>query len=159
SCARGQVPASIAIPAIQVQATFEVKEIVGGVLQEPTDENVVTWYKNSNRLGETGNTVLAGHLNYWGVPEGVFFKLNALKQGDLITITGADGGTYTYAVTSVRSVPIAEGPAASVAPTDRETLTLMTCGGEWDSTISEYDSRTVVTAVRVPNPEAAQGGA
>lgn len=159
TCARGQVPASIAIPAIQVQATFEVKEIVGGELQEPTDENVVTWYKNSNRLGETGNIVVAGHLNYWGVPEAVFFKLNTLKQGDLITITGADGGTYTYAVTSVRSVPIAEGPAASVAPTDKETLTLMTCGGEWDSAISEYDSRTVVTAVRVPNPAAAQGGA
>ncbi|MGN6482824.1 MAG: sortase domain-containing protein, partial [Thermomicrobiales bacterium] len=161
TCARGQVPASIAIPAIQVQATFEIKEIVGGELQEPTDENVVTWYKNTNRLGETGNIVVAGHLNYWGVPEAVFFKLNTLKQGDLITVTGADGGTYTYAVTSVQSVPIADGPAAWVAPTDKETLTLMTCGGEWDSSISEYDSRTVVTAVRVPNPDASatQGGA
>ncbi|MGB3327859.1 MAG: prealbumin-like fold domain-containing protein, partial [Thermomicrobiales bacterium] len=37
TCARGQVPASISIPAIQVQATFEVKEIVGGELQAPTD--------------------------------------------------------------------------------------------------------------------------
>ena len=157
-CARGQVPASIAIPAIGVQATFEVKEIVGGELQEPTDENVVTWYKNTNRLGETGNIVVAGHLNYWGVPEAVFFKLNTLKQGDLITVTGADGGTYTYAVTSVQSVPIADGPAAWVAPTDKETITLMTCGGEWDSSISEYDSRTVVTAVRVPGQGAAQAG-
>ncbi|MGC4189825.1 MAG: SpaA isopeptide-forming pilin-related protein [Thermomicrobiales bacterium] len=158
SCARGQVPASIAIPAIEVQATFEVKEIVGGELQEPSNESVVTWYKNSNRLGETGNIVVAGHLNYWGVPEAVFFKLGSLQQGDLITVTGADGGTYTYAVTSVQSVSIADGPAAYVAPTDKETLTLMTCGGEWDSSISEYDSRTVVTAVRVPNPGAAQAG-
>jgi LPXTG-site transpeptidase (sortase) family protein len=92
------------------------------------------------------------------VPEAVFFKLNTLKQGDLITVTGADGGTYTYAVTSVQSVPIADGPAAWVAPTDKETITLMTCGGEWDSSISEYDSRTVVTAVRVPGQGAAQAG-
>jgi len=148
-CARGPVPVSIAIPGIDVDATIEVKEIVDGEMQEPSNEEVVTWYKETNRLGETGNIVMAGHLNYWGVPEAVFYDLDKLHAGDLIVVTDASGATYTYAVTSIAELPIDAGPADVVASTDTETLTLMTCGGDWDASISEYDHRTVVQAVRV----------
>jgi hypothetical protein len=37
--------------------------------------------------------------------------------------------------------------------TSYEAVTLMTCSGEWNSEISEYDSRTVVRARRVPPPD------
>jgi hypothetical protein len=35
--------------------------------------------------------------------------------------------------------------------TPYEAVTLITCGGEWDSSISEYDERTVARATRVPD--------
>lgn len=149
-CARGAVPASITIPSIKVQATAEVKEILDGVLQEPSDEKIVTWYKETARLGETGNVVIAGHLNWWGFPEAVFFNLSSLKAGDLIQVSDGNGGTFTYVVTTVRQMPNDGNPETVVRGTDAETLTLITCGGEWDPAVSEYNSRTVVQAVRQP---------
>ncbi len=75
-CARGAVPVHIAIPVIAVDAGIEYLEIIGGAMQQPTDAEDVAWYKESARLGERGNVLLAGHLNFWGVPEGVFFLLS-----------------------------------------------------------------------------------
>jgi sortase (surface protein transpeptidase) len=91
---------------------------------------------------------MAGHLNYWGVPEGVFYDLSGVKEGDVVTVTGDQGGVYEYVVTLVEELPIAEGPDEALAAGDTETLTLITCGGEWDSNASEYQSRTVVKAER-----------
>lgn len=148
-CARGQVPMTVRIPAIQVEATVEVKEILDGEMQQPTDEKVVTWYKETARLGEIGNVVIAGHLNWWGFPEAIFFNLSTLKAGDAIEVSDGSGGTFTYAVTTVRQLPATDGPEEIVKGTDAETITLITCSGEWDPSVSEYDSRTVVQAVRV----------
>ncbi|MGI8486876.1 MAG: SpaA isopeptide-forming pilin-related protein [Thermomicrobiales bacterium] len=154
-CARGAVPASISIPSIKVEATAEVKEILDGVMQEPSDEKIVTWYKETARLGENGNVVIAGHLNWWGFPEAVFFNLSSLKAGDLIQVSDGHGGTFTYVVTTVRQMPNDGNPDTITRGTGAETLTLITCGGEWDPAASEYNSRTVVQAVRQtikPNP-------
>ena len=148
-CARGAVPVSVRIPSIDVEATVEVKEILDGVMQEPSDEAVVTWYKETARLGERGNVVIAGHLNWWGFPEAVFFRLSELKPGDLIEVSDGNGGTFTYQVTAVRQMPNDDNPNVVVQGTDAETLTLITCSGEWDPAVSEYNSRTVVQAVRV----------
>jgi len=40
---------------------------------------------------------------------------------------------------------------AGLGMTDHEAVTLTTCAGEWDSSISEYTGRTVVRAVRWHN--------
>lgn len=148
-CARGAVPVSVRIPSIDVEATVEVKEILDGVMQEPSDEAVVTWYKETARLGERGNVVIAGHLNWWGFPEAVFFRLSELEPGDLIEVSDGNGGTFTYQVTAVRQMPNDDNPNVVVQGSDAETLTLITCSGEWDPAVSEYNSRTVVQAVRV----------
>jgi sortase (surface protein transpeptidase) len=149
ACPRGEVPVAISIESIDVAADIEVLETVNGTMQAPTTAEVVSWYKETPRLGEAGNAVLAGHLNYWGVPEGVFFDLAELEEGDLITITGDRGGLYRYRVTSVEDLPISEGPDEALTAGDGETITLITCGGEWDPSASEYQSRTVVKAERV----------
>lgn len=68
ACARGAVPVHIAIPVIGVYAEIEYLEIIGGEMQQPPGADDVAWYKESARLGERGNVLLAGHLNFWGVP-------------------------------------------------------------------------------------------
>jgi sortase (surface protein transpeptidase) len=148
TCPRGEVPIAVSVESIDVEAEVEVLETVDGVMQAPTTAEVVSWYKETQRLGETGNIVMAGHLNYWGVPEGVFFELENVKVGDIITVTGDQGGVYEYEVVSVEELPIAEGPDEALAAGDVETLTMITCGGEWDADASEYQSRTVVKAER-----------
>ena len=84
-CIRGEVPKHIAIESIGVDADIEIQEILDGALQDPTGPTLVTWYKETSRLGERGNGVYAGHLNYWGVTEGVFFAIKTLMMSDTVT--------------------------------------------------------------------------
>ena len=143
-------PAKIEIAGIGVSATIESLEIVDGAFQEPTSADQVAWYKDTAWLGETGNLVLAGHLNYWGVPEGVFFALDQVKTGDRIEITAENGSVYFYEVTSVQLMPTDPASLQSVTgETGSESLTLITCGGTWDSGSQSYLHRTVVQAERI----------
>ena len=76
----------------------------------------------------------------------------------------ADGTTYTYAVTSKNQYDAATAPVDQiVGPTPTQTVTLITCGGTFNSATHQYDKRTVVRAERVPDgavpalPPAASG--
>jgi hypothetical protein len=149
-CIRGAIPERVIIDAAQVDAGVEILEIIDGVMEQPTGPELVTWYKETGRLGEDNNVVIAGHLNYWGVPQGVFFHLDQLKEGDRVEIIGDDGLIYVFEVQWVRQESNLEPPVAEViGPTDVPSLTLITCGGEWNASISEYDERTVARAVQV----------
>ncbi len=149
-CERGSVPRQLVIDAANVNYEVEVLEILDGVMQAPTGPNVVSWYKETARLGEQSNIVIAAHVNWWGVPEGPFYHLIDLQEGDRIEITGEDGNIYVYEVQWVRQESNLEAPdPAVVGPTGEQSLTLLTCGGEWDASISEYNERTVVRAIQV----------
>jgi LPXTG-site transpeptidase (sortase) family protein len=156
ACERGAVPAAVRIDAIAVDAPVEVLEVVGGVMQQPTDEIHVAWYKESARLGEIGNIWLAGHLNWWTSPEAVFTDLGALREGDEVVLLDADGVAFTYTVEWVRQESNLEPPAEEVlGMTDHPAVTLITCSGEWNNAISEYDARTVVRASQTTEAAAA----
>jgi sortase (surface protein transpeptidase) len=149
-CQRGPVPERMVINAADVVNKVETLEIVDGVMQAPTGPNVVSWYKETARLGESNNMVMAAHVNWWNVPEGVFFHLQNLEEGERVEITGQDGKTYVYEVEWVRQESNLAAPDPHVVgPTDVPSLTMITCGGEWDPTISEYNERTVARAVQV----------
>jgi sortase (surface protein transpeptidase) len=157
-CERGSVPSQLVIDAANVNYEVEVLEIVDGVMQAPSGPNVVSWYKETARLGESSNMVIAAHVNWWGVPEGPFFHLVDLVEGDRIEVTGEDGNIYVYEVQWVRQESNLEAPdPAVVGPTGEQSLTLITCGGEWDASISEYNERTVVRAIQVDVIEAETG--
>jgi rRNA maturation protein Nop10 len=148
-CIRGEVPKHIKIEVIGVDADIEIQEIIAGQMQDPTGPTLVTWYKETTRLGERGNGVYAGHLNYWGVPEGVFFAIKQLQPGDEIVLTGENDEEFIYAVAWVENQPGQDDPDPEVLGlTEEESITLITCGGEWDTTIAEYNERTAVRAVR-----------
>lgn len=74
-------------------------------------------------IGEQGNCVLAGHR---GSRYGTYFKyLNRLKEGDVVTLTNAEGSTFHY---EVQDSWVAEPYDNSVKNQGEETeLTLLTC--------------------------------
>lgn len=150
---RGVAPIAIQITNAQVDAQVEQQEIVDGVMQNPSGPYVVAWYRGTGRLGEDDNVVMAGHLDYWDVGEAVFFHVGALKQGDEIDVTGEDDQVYKYKVDWVKNYTVADldGKAVQeiVGSTKTETLTLITCGGPFDSEKGEYLERIVVRASRV----------
>lgn len=158
TCERGSIPATLRIDAIGVDAPFEVLETVAGVMQQPSDEVHVAWYKESARLGEIGNIWAAAHLNWWGVEHAVFSDLKLLQAGDEVTLFDESETAYSYTVEWVRQESNLEPPLQEVlGMTDYEAVTLITCGGEWDNSISEYNERTVVRAVRMHAPETSSG--
>lgn len=150
---RGPKPISLIIPDAEVDAPVEVSEIVDGEMKAPTGPWVVGWYRESGRLGEADNIVMAGHLDYWGVGKAVFYHLGALKKDDQIEIIADDDQHYRFTVEWVRTIKTANaGPDAIrqvVGKTADERLTLITCGGDFDKDTREYEERIVVRAIPV----------
>lgn len=147
---KGVLPVAIQIPNAYVDALVESREIVDGVMQDPTGPWVISWYKESPKLGEIGNILMAGHLDYWDVGPAVLYNINNLNQGDIILVTGEDGEIYTYEVDWRENFATANAPLDKiVGPTDNESLTLITCGGPFDYANGVYLERTIVRAHRV----------
>jgi LPXTG-site transpeptidase (sortase) family protein len=150
---RGVQPVAIKIEKAQVDAQVEVQEIVDGVMLNPSGPFVVSWYRETGHLGDADNIVMAGHLDYYDVGEAVFYHLGELAEGDVIEITGADDQIYKYKVEWVRNYAIADLDAKEVkrivGRTSEESLTLITCGGQFDYNRGEYLERMVVRAVPV----------
>lgn len=150
---KGVQPVAIKIEKAEVDAEVEVTEIVGGAMQDPSGPFVVAWYKETGKLGENGNIVMSGHLDYWDAPEAVFFHLGELEEGDLIEVTGADKAVYRYEVEWVEyfSIDDLNGKKIGkiVGKTPRESVTLITCGGPFDIEAGQYLERMVVRASRV----------
>lgn len=146
----GTIPKSIVIPNASVDASVEQIDIVNGVMQDPTGPWVVSWYRETAKLGQSGNVVMAGHVDYWNVGPSVFQKLPNLAQNDEIDITGATGQVYKYAVDWNRLYQADNAPIQDiVGPTPNQSLTLITCGGTFDYNTGHYLQRRVVRAHRI----------
>ncbi len=146
----GAIPVAIEIANAAVNAQVEQQQIVDGVMLDPSGPWVISWYEESSRLGEIGNILMAGHLDYWDVGPAVLYNINNLNEGDLIQVTGEDGVIYTYSVIWRENFETATAPIQDiVGPTDAESLTIITCGGPFDYANGVYLQRTVVRAERV----------
>jgi LPXTG-site transpeptidase (sortase) family protein len=118
-----------------------------GVLIPPTSTAVAGWYTGSALPGEVGPTVIAGHVDSYAGP-GIFFRLDTLRPGDLVSVGRSDGVTVRYRVTDVTTVPKDAFPTRQFyGPTADPELRLITCGGEFDHTDRRYLRNVVVSAV------------
>jgi hypothetical protein len=153
TAANPSAPAQITVENAGIDAQIETMEIVNGVMQNPTGPWVVAWYRQTATLGEQGNVVLAGHVDYWNVGPSVFFNLRDLVAGDVITLTGEDGRSYDYAMEWSEVFDLealtSGGLQEVVGPTEVPSVTLITCGGEFDYVNGEYLSRMVVRGTLV----------
>ena len=113
------------------------------------------WWKQGVSPGQSGNAVLAGHVDRNDGSHAVFWNLARIQPGNLITITNQSGQTSTFRVTSVESFNNPDGgPNDPViqrvfGPASSANLNLITCYGDWVGT--EYNKRLVVFSTLVPN--------
>src|SRR5579884_2309634 len=146
----GTIPKKIDIAKAAVDAQVEQALIVKGVMQDPSGPWVVAWYKETAKLGQVGNVVLAGHVDYWNVGPSVFYRVEQLQKGDEIDVTGADGKVYKYQVQWNKLIEVKNAPLQQlVGPTTNQSLTLITCGGTFDYSTGEYLQRSIVRATRI----------
>src|SRR4051812_13653298 len=94
----GVAPVELQIDSVGVDAPIELGDVVDGAMQDPSGPWVVSWYEPLGKIGEGGNVVLAGHVDYWNVGPAVFWDVRDLPAGDVIRVVGEDGKNYEYAV-------------------------------------------------------------
>lgn len=145
-----QLPVAINIPDAAVNAEVEQNQIVDGTMLDPSGPWVVSWYEETAQLGEHGNSVMAGHLDYWDVGPAVFYDLPDLSEGASIQVMGESRDIFIYEVTWARLYQLEELNSQVindiVGPTTATSLTLITCGGAFDEATGQYLSRYVVRA-------------
>jgi hypothetical protein len=147
---RRSAPESLAIPSIDVYASLlHLGLTTDGSVQVPslyTQAEEAAWYKYSVTPGQIGTSVIEGHVDTYQGPA-VFFRLGALRPGDLVDVNLADGTTAVFRVTGVRSYLKSRFPAGTIfGTTDYAALRLITCGGAFDYATGHYLSSTVVFA-------------
>ena len=147
----GSVPMSIDIPKIGTHAqVVPLGQDDDGTMQAPTDPDTVGWYDLGVGVGAPGNALLDGHVD-WGGRLRAFGWLRQLEPGDAIQITDAAGNVLSYSVTWTRLYTADTAPLDEIfAQTSDEELTLITCGGAFDTAIRMYVSRWIVRATRTP---------
>ncbi|MEU8255406.1 class F sortase [Micromonospora inaquosa] len=143
-------PTSIEIPRIGVDATImSLGTNPDGTVQVPALDQAdqAGWYEPGASPGETGNAVIVGHVDSAALGPAVFFDLGALTPGDAITVRRADGVPATFTVDSVKSYPKTAFPTELVyGPSDRPSLRMVTCGGQFDEAAKSYPDNIVVFA-------------
>ena len=147
---RRSVPVSVDIPAIGVHSKLlHLGVNPDGTIRVPpinTRADEAAWYKYSATPGQMGVSVIEGHVdNYQGAA--VFYRLGALRPGDSIDVTLANGVTAVFRVTGVRQYAKSRYPASIIyGTTSFPALRLITCGGAFDYATRSYLSSTVVFA-------------
>jgi sortase A len=142
---KGITPNQLSIPAINVEANVEhVGQLPNGQMDVPKDDRNVGWYQPGAKPGEIGNAVFAGHVDNKTGPS-VFFRLEDLEAGDIVTVTDENGKAYDFEVHAVESYPRNEAPLAKVFGTSsKPSLNLITCTGTFNRDAGTHEERMVV---------------
>ena len=122
-------------------------------LDTPRNIFDVGWYESSGKPGQGGTIMIDGH-NGGPHVHGVFKDLPSLVVGDMIKVERGDGLVFNYQVVENKAVPLSESnsymsEAAKSPETGKESVTLITCTGEWSDQQQTYLSRQFTRAVLV----------
>ncbi|MBA3450610.1 MAG: class F sortase [Chloroflexia bacterium] len=149
---QGVAPIALQVDSVGIDAPIELGAVVDGVMVDPSGPWVVSWYEPLGKIGEGGNVVMAGHVDYYTVGPAVFWDVRNLLPGDIIRVVGENGENFEYAVEWMQQYNVLTDLTPEVIQTQivgdtgQESLTLITCGGEFDPVTGEYNQRWVVRA-------------
>ena len=156
----------ILIPGYEVDAPVIVLGLdEDNVMESPDEPCDVAWYDFTSYPGFGSNAVFSGHVDWFnlgsqgcrcdspggcgGAGGAVFWDLKNMVMGDLIEVRLQDGTVYQYEVISRRQVSGASDFSEIVSATEKEIITLITCGGSFDANRGHYNDRVVLQAERI----------
>lgn len=143
------VPASIQIDSIGVSAPIiQVGVTSQGAIDAPLDNVHAGWYNKSAKPGGTGSVFIDGHYGT-RTDKGVFHNLSNTKSGQEIKIKNGAGQEFKYRIVSVKTLPVDQVDMAEAlrpARISRQSLTIITCAGQYNIGNNSYNQRTIVYA-------------
>lgn len=143
-------PVRLSIPQLNIDMRIDAMGLDGdGAMALPDNASDAGWYKfGPGVANEAGATVIAAHVDSRHDGIGPFSRLKDASPGSTISVAGSDGSTVDYVVTEVRSVGKIDAPMAEVFDRAGDPrLTLVTCGGEFDSSAGHYVDNIILTAI------------
>lgn len=146
------MPRIVRIPALGKEGrVLEVGVTENNKMQVPRSIYDAGWFNGSVKPGRgAGAVVLDAHASGRTQP-GLFRGINTLQKGAVIEIERGDGKVITYEVVEKEQVPYEDVDmlkALTPIVPGKESLTLITCGGEFDTDDWRFLSREIVYAVR-----------
>ncbi|MFD4599541.1 class F sortase [Streptomyces sp. NPDC058464] len=127
------VPVRLRIPAIGVDTPLlRLGLAADGTVQVPpiTAHDRAGWYRHSPTPGQTGPSVILGHVTVGAYGDGVFRRLAELRRGEQVVVRLENRRSAVFTVDEVRTVAKAAFPTQDVyGDVDRPELRLITCGG------------------------------
>lgn len=141
-------PRTISIPSLGVESPVVTVGLEDDGAMEVPGASDAGWYRHGPLPGSpTGNSVIAAHVDFNG-ERGVFFDVRNLEVGEEVAVADDRGMTHRFVVTERYQVDKDELPIEQLFVNDGPPgLTLITCGGEYDSSERHYDDNIVVRAV------------
>jgi LPXTG-site transpeptidase (sortase) family protein len=160
----GPKPVRMVIPRLFIDAPVAEMgfESESGDPEVPERADLVAWYGFTSAPGLNENAVFSGHVDWQtqrGDPiPGVFYRLRELVIGDVIQVELEGNTMIEYRVTGNVAVEYDDpNVARSFSVTDKDVITLITCGGAWENNNSEphggnYTHRIVLRAEKSASP-------
>ena len=143
-------PVRVRIPAIGIDAAVQSVGVDSkGDMAVPENVRQIGWYRFGASPGSlAGSVVMSGHVDSAQQGLGAFAKLGDLSSGDPITVSDAAGHRLRYRVVGREAFDKTTAPMSALfSRVGAARLTLITCGGNFDSSIRSYLDNIVVTAV------------
>jgi sortase family protein len=146
----GDAPVRLRIPALGLDASVAAVGVDAetGEFAVPPSVDRVGWYRfGPGFTARSGSIVVAGHVDSADQGKGAFFGLSKLAPGEKLTLTGPAGKNRDFTVVARERYRKSRIPLEKYFARDGAArLTLITCGGPFDSGTGHYRDNVVVTA-------------
>ena len=146
-------PVLVSIRALELHSSVIPVTAYSGVLEIPENISNVGWFVGSASPGQKeGSAVLVGHRSGAEGEPGAFSAIDSLKNGDFILVTTSEGVRLKYTVIEIEAIDVESIPTVANFVFDRQgepRLTLITCGGDYESATGVPQENLIVTAVPV----------
>ncbi len=146
SSAVGAKPSRLRIPALGVDAPIVSVRVHAGELGVPDNPHVVGWWERGAPAGAPqGTVVLDGHVDTAADGPGALFHLADLHLDTPLTLSTANR-EFGYVVRAVRRYPKTALPEDIFDTSGLPRLSIITCGGHFNSRTLQYSDNIVVYA-------------
>ena len=122
-----------------------------GKMGLPSKPETVAWFQEGSKIGDSGNAVIAGHLDQSDGRPAVFARLDDLDIGDTVEVLENNNQKTQFRVVAKKSFAVDDTSAILevFGPSETENLNLITCWGAWDTDKDRYGERLVVFTKKV----------